>query len=198
MAKSLFIEGSDGSGKSVQIKLLEDYIKAQGYEVLVLREPGGSDYYQALREFYLHSPHKHPPISDALLAAAGRAANIDETRQALAEGKWVISDRAYPSGYAYQATQGVDVKDIKAINQYSLRGFDYDIKILLDVSVETAMTRVSNSGVKKDYWESQDASFFADIRKRYLDLAKDGAYIVIDGESTIEEVHKNIVLALDL
>lgn len=198
MAKSLFLEGTDGSGKSTQFNLLKELLESKGEKVYVLREPGGSDYYEALRDFYLHAPHTHPPISDALISAAGRAANIAETRAALEQGTWVISDRAYPSSYVYQAVQGVPLEDIKKINSYALQGFDYDIKIILDVPVDVAAKRVDNSGNKKDYWESLGADFFTQIRNKYLELAKSEGYTIIDASGSAEEVHQEIVKYLGL
>lgn len=193
MSKSLFLEGTDGSGKSTQFELLKKYLEDRGEKVLTLREPGGSDYYEALRDFYLHAPHEHPPISDALISAAGRAANIELTKKALSEGTWVITDRAYPSSFVYQAVQGIDLADIKDINRHALQGFDYDIKILLDVSIEVAMSRVEQSGAQKDHWESNGIEFFTLIREKYLELAKSEDYIIIDGSGEIEAIHQEII-----
>lgn len=198
MAKSLFLEGTDGSGKSTQFALLKEYLKSKNVEYIALREPGGSDYYEALRDFYLHAPHKHPAVSDALISAAGRAANIEQTKEALSAGKWVISDRAYPSSYVYQAVQGVKLKDIKSINHYALQGFDYDIKILLDVPVEVAAARVEDASAKKDHWESQGQAFFTTVRTKYLELAETDGYIVIDASADVQTIHQKIVETLGI
>lgn len=198
MAKAIFLEGTDGSGKSTQLTLLQQYLEAKGQKVLTLREPGGSDYYEALRDFYLHSPHQHPAISDALISAAGRAANIEQTKAALKKGIWVLTDRAYPSSYVYQAVQGVPLEDIKAINSYALGGFDYDIKIVLDVSVELASQRVIASGAKKDYWESQGVDFFTKVRESYLKLAETEGYAVIDASNDIQQMHQEVIKLLGI
>lgn len=198
MAKAVFLEGTDGSGKSTQFLLLQEYFKAKGIEFVALREPGGSDYYEALRELYLHTPHEHPAMSDALLSAAGRAANIVETRKALEQGKWVLSDRAYPSSYVYQAAQGLNLEDIKAINHFALGDFDYDIKILLDVPVEVAAQRIDDSGTKKDHWESLGKEFFTTIREKYLELAKSENYHVIDSSGNIDSIHQAIIAVLQV
>lgn len=193
MAKTIFLEGTDGSGKSTQITLLKRHLEAKGEKVLALREPGGSDYYEALRDFYLNAPHEHPAISDALLSAAGRAANIAETTEALKAGTWVITDRAYPSSYVYQSVQGVALEDIRGINRYALGRFDYDIKIVLDVPVEQAAERITASGTKKDYWESQGREFFTKVRDLYLQLAKAEGYIVVDASKDIPSIHQEIL-----
>lgn len=196
MAKSIFLEGTDGTGKSTQLALLKDYLEQQGETVVTLREPGGSNYYEALREFYKNSPHEHPPISDALLSAAGRAANIAQTKQALNEGVWVLSDRSYLSSYVYQSVQGVQLADIQAINAFAMGGFAYDIKILLDAPIATAMERVNANPDKKDYWESLGSQFFENIRQTYLKLAKEEGCVIIDTSKDMQKVHSEIIQAI--
>lgn len=198
MAKSIFLEGTDGSGKSTQLKLLVDYLASKGISVHTLREPGGSDYYEALRDLYLKAPHAHPPVSDALLSAAGRAANIAETKEALAADKWVITDRSYLSSYVYQSVQGVPAEDVKMINTFALNGFNYDIKIVLDVPIDVAAKRVNDSGSKKDYWESQGTAFFTKVREAYIKLAAAEQCIVIDASGSIESIHKTIIQAIEI
>jgi len=198
MARSIFIEGTDGSGKSTQLGLLKEYLENKGEKALALREPGGSNYYESLRDLYLHSPHEHPAVSDALISAAGRAANIELAKRALEDNIWVISDRAYPSSFVYQAVQGVPLIDIKDINRHALQGFDYDVKILLDVSVDVAMDRVEQAGGKKDRWESKGKEFFIAIREKYLALAKTENYTVIDGSLSVEAIHQQIIECLSI
>ena len=198
MAKSLFIEGTDGSGKSTQFALLKEYLEKKGIEYLAIREPGGSTYYEALRDFLLQSEFEHPPVSDALLSAAGRAANMTQAKKSLLEGKWVISDRAYPSSYVYQAAQGLDLAQIKSINQHALGDFTFDIKILLDIPVDIAANRISNGSAKKDHWESQGKEFFEDIRQKYLELAEEENFTVIDASKDIAAVQQEIVAALGM
>lgn len=198
MGKSIFIEGMDGSGKSSQVELLKEYLEVKGISVLALREPGGSDYYEALRTVHFSSELKRPAISDALLSGAGRAANIQQTKEALAKDMWVLSDRAYPSTYAYQVAQGVDWEVVDAVNKLALGGFNYDIKILIDVPVEIARSRVEKTGSKKDHWESRGDQFFNEIRRNYLKLAQKEGHIILNGETAIEETHKLIVSLLEL
>lgn len=190
MAKSIFIEGIDGSGKDTQIQLLLQYFEKQNIPVLSLREPGGSEFYEALRQVHF-SDLKRPPISDALLTAAGRAENILQTRQALVEGKWVISNRAYPSSLAYQTAQGIAWEKVRAINDYALERFQYDYRILLDLPVEISLDRLKDA--KKDYWESKGLEFFEAVRANYLRVAKEDNLTILDGSSSVESIHKQIV-----
>lgn len=192
MAKAIFLEGTDGSGKSTQLRLLQEYLASNGEKVLLLREPGGTDYYEALRELYIQSPHEHPAVSDALISAAGRAANIEATKAALREGTWVITDRSYLSSYVYQSVQGVPLESIQQINAFALQGFAYDVKIIFDVPTPMAMQRVSESGTKKDYWESKGTDFFEQIRKAYLTLGKEAGCAIIDASDSPDVIHTKV------
>lgn len=192
MAKAIFLEGLDGSGKSTQIKLLADYLKSQGEEVLVLREPGGSDYYEALRSVHFDPKLERPPISDVLMSGAGRAANIELSRSATSKGSWVLSDRAYPSTYAYQVAQGNPWEVVNQVNALAVADFRYDIKVLIDIPVKLAKERLATSGDKLDFWEAKSEAFFTDVRDNYLRLAREEAHTIIDGDQTIDAVQAAI------
>jgi dTMP kinase len=198
MAKAVFLEGTDGGGKSTQISLLKEYLESKGEKVVAIREPGGSDYFEALRALHFDDKLQRPPMSDTLLTAAGRAANIELSRQALADGAWLITDRAYPSSFAYQNAQGVPWEAIREINNLAIGDFNYDIKIVIDVPVVVARKRVEGTGAKKDHWESRGDEFFEQIRANYLRLAEEEGHIVINGEKSVEELHKLIVEAIGL
>jgi dTMP kinase len=194
MAKSLFIEGLDGSGKSTQINLLKKYLDDKGVSVVTMREPGGSAYYEAIRkEIHFKAELKRPPVSDALLAGAGRAANIRETQEALTNGSWVISDRAYPSTFAYQVAQGNDWDVVAYINKLALGGFKYDIAILLDIPIKVAKERLKNSGEKLDFWESMSDDFFSKARDNYLKVAARDGLTVLDGTKSTDALHQEII-----
>lgn len=195
--KSVFIEGLDGSGKSTQIELLKKYLESKKYKVTVLREPGGSQYYEKLREIH-YSEIPRPPMSDALLTGAGRAANIQLTKELLNADQWVLSDRAYPSTFAYQHAQGVEWEDIATINKLALDGFVYDYKFIIDTPVDVASERITKrQGAKRDHWEQRGKAFFQQIRKNYLRLAEeDKTIIVLDGSLDIETIHSAIVSSL--
>lgn len=197
--KSIFIEGLDGSGKSTQIELLKEFLEARGETVRVLREPGGSEYFEKLREVH-YSELNRPAISDALLTGAGRAANIELTKACLEKGEWVLSDRAYPSTFAYQHAQGVEWETIVTINNLALEDFAYDYKFLIDTSVEVASQRITKrQGTKRDHWEKRGKAFFEQIRANYLRLAKeDTEIIILDGNQTIQAIHEKITSKLKI
>lgn len=192
MGKSLFIEGIDGTGKSGQIKLLAEYLRAQGEEVLVLREPGGSEYYEAIREQIHFKDYTRSPLSDALTCAGGIAENIRLSIAALAHNQWVISDRAYPSNLVYQVGNGLNWEVAERINKIALNDFEYDIKILIDIPVSTAQARLSGIGKKKDRYESLGEPYFERVRADYLKLARQDNYIILDGLLPIDKIHELI------
>lgn len=196
MAKALFLEGIDGSGKSTHIKLLDAHLKKRGEQVLLLREPGGSEYYEAIRRHIHFTAYPRPPISDALACGAGIAANIQMTREALAANQWVISDRSYHSNTLYQINSGADPKSTQIINTIALGGFKYDYKILIDIPVEVAQQRLERIGKKRDRYESLGRSYFEKIREGYLRIAKKENFIVVDGTLDPDALHQQIIEAI--
>lgn len=193
MGKSLFIEGLDGSGKSTQIALLEEYLIKSGEQVLTLREPGGTAYYQAIREHVHFQTYERPPLSDALTCAGGIAANIAATKKALANGSWVVSDRSFHSNAVYQIANGLAATTAHAINSLAIGDFKYDYAVLIDIPIEAAQARLESIGKKKDRYESLGTQYFSRVRELYLKTAKHNNFHVIDGKLSIEEIHHRII-----
>lgn len=192
MAKSVFLEGLDGSGKSTQIKLLKDYLESKGIEVLVLREPGGSPYYEAIREHIHFSKLERPPISDLLTCAGGIAQNIQLTKNALDDDTWVLTDRSYVSNIVYQVAQGLDRKTAEDITLEALDGFQYDYKILIDIPVNLAFERMQEVSKKRDYWESKGKTYFEKARDEYSYYQNKFGLELIDGGQSIESIKSTI------
>lgn len=188
MAKGILLEGLDGSGKSSQIGLLKDYLESKGQKVLTLREPGGSAYYEAIREHIHFSDFERPPLSDLLTCAGGIAENIAQTRRALSEGTWVITDRSFISNIVYQVAQGLDPETAENITLRSLDGFEYDIKVLLDISVDLAYERMQKVSRKRDHWESKGREYFERAHELYAEYAKKHQMKTIDGSKSIDEI----------
>lgn len=196
MAKSLFIEGLDGSGKSTQITLLKEYLEKKGTAVLALREPGGSEYYQAIREHVHFQPYARPPLSDMLTCAGGIAANIAESRAALQQDQWVISDRSFHSNAIYQIANGLEPDTAHAVNAIATGDFTYDYRFLIDIPVEVAQKRLESIGKKKDRYESLGVAYFTTVRELYLETAKRENFIIINGELSVEDIHAEIMKAI--
>lgn len=167
-------EGIDGSGKSTQITMLADSLRAAGMDVLVLREPGGTPIGEAIRKILLDS--KHDGMSqetELLLFEAARAQLIREVIEpALAAGTNVICDRFFDSTLAYQGYgRGMDLGMIEAMNRYAVGSSRPDLTILLDLPVETAVLRLAGRLGAADRLEGEGLAFMQRTCEGYRALA---------------------------
>ncbi|HEX5937687.1 MAG TPA: dTMP kinase, partial [Actinomycetota bacterium] len=127
-------EGVEGSGKGTQIRLAEEYLRSEGYDVQVTREPGGTDIGERVRQLLLDPAiGKLDARTEALLFAASRAQTVQSViRPALAEGKVVICDRYVDSSLAYQGWgRGLGEQDVLTLNVWGTQGLFPDLVILL-------------------------------------------------------------------
>lgn len=196
MKKGLFItfEGADGCGKTTQMKLLAEYLKQQGKNVVLTREPGGKGLGEKVREILLNYDG---PVSDrceSFLFLADRAQNIDIiVNPAVEDCKIVLCDRHIDSTVAYQGYgRGLDIERINKLNDIATNGKKPDLTFVFDIDVETSMKRV---GKEKDRMENAGIDFHNRVRKGYLELAKQEPQRikVLDATKSIEEIHKNVV-----
>lgn len=197
MAKAIFLEGIDGTGKSTLVEKLKDYLVSKGEKVLTLREPGGSAYYQAIREHIHFSDLERTALSDMLTCAGGIAENIRQTKKALADGTWVITDRCYISNAVYQIAQGLDPEVAHEINKLAVGDFTYHVGIVLDVPLTVAEQRLLTIGKKKDRWETMGEQYFATIRDLYLQIAKEHNFNILNASSSLDELTKDIITLIE-
>ena len=196
MTKGLFItfEGGDGCGKTTQIKLLDEYLRAKGYETLLTREPGSKGLGIKLREILLNYDGEVSPTAESFLFLADRAQHVDcIIKPALKKGVIVLCDRHTDSTVAYQGYgRGLDLEQIHKLNSIATSGLKPDLTIVLDVDVETSQKRV---GSEKDRMESAGVEFFERVRKGFLEIAqKEPERVkVVDSTQTIEEIHNQIL-----
>jgi len=195
MKKGLFItfEGADGCGKTTQMKLLADYLKTQGLEVVLTREPGGKGLGERVREILLNYDGEVSDRCESFLFLADRAQNIDIiVNPAVEQGKIVLCDRHIDSTVAYQGYgRGLDLDRIKMLNNLATNGKKPDLTIVFDIDVETSMKRV---GSEKDRMESAGIEFYNKVRNGYLEIAKEEPerIKVVDACKTIEEVFEEV------
>lgn len=196
MSKGLFItfEGGDGCGKTTQIKLLDEYLRAKGYKTLLTREPGSKGLGIKLREILLNYDGEVSPVCESFLFLADRAQHVDcIIKPALEEGVIVLCDRHTDSTVAYQGYgRGLDLEQIHNLNKIATSGLKPDLTIVLDVDVETSQKRV---GAEKDRMESAGIEFFERVRNGFLKIAKEEPerVKVVDSTQTIEEIHEQIL-----
>ena len=202
MQKGLFItfEGIDGCGKTTQLDLLVEYLKSKGKEVLVTREPGAVGLGEKLREILLNYDGEVSSNCEAFLFLADRAQHIDMiVKPALDAGKIVLCDRHTDSTVAYQGYgRGVDLAQIKLLNEIATSGLKPDLTFVFNVDVQTAFNRVGKS---QDRMESSGLEFFEKTRNGYLEIGKQEPerVKVISSKDSIENIFeqvKNIVSKL--
>lgn len=168
------LEGPDGSGKSMQIPALAEFIRSQGYEVLITREPGGTNIGDQIRQVImkLDNTSMHPR-TEILLFCAARAQIVEEVlRPALQRGVVVISDRYADSTLAYQGYgHGVDLEELNRLLKFTTGGLRPDLTLLLDVDAETGLRRRQSSGGEWNRLDAYALSFHKRVREGYHQLA---------------------------
>ncbi|MEK6564968.1 MAG: dTMP kinase [Candidatus Omnitrophota bacterium] len=171
--KGLFItfEGAEGSGKSTQIKLLEDYLKNKGKRVLVLREPGSTKFSEDLRRVLLDKRNGFlSEKTELLLYLAARAQLLKEKIiPALKEKKIVLCDRFQDSTLVYQGYGlGLDRKVIELLGEFVSEGISPDLTFLLDIPAEEGLRR---AGGASDRIQERPLAYHRKVRNGYLKLA---------------------------
>jgi dTMP kinase len=190
------LEGIEGTGKSTQAKLLSDYLKEKGFEVVLTEEPGGTQIGLRIRELLLSVEHKGmTAVTELLLYNASRSQHIREIiLPAISRGAIVITDRFTDSTIAYQGFgRGIDQGLIDSIDLIATGRLRPDITILLDLDAEVGLKR--NKGINKtDRLELEDLEFHQRVRNGYHNLAeKEPERIkLIDASADIQEIHNRI------
>jgi dTMP kinase len=190
-------EGIEGSGKSTQAKLLYDYLKNKGADVILTEEPGGTQIGAQIRTVLLAVEHRGmSPLTELLLYNASRAQHIAEViTPALNRGAIVITDRFTDSTLAYQGYgRGLDLEVIHSLDLIATGRLMPDITLLLDLDVETGLQR--NRGIQKtDRLELEDLSFHERVRIGYHRLAQDNPARIrlIPVTAGIDETRRKII-----
>ncbi len=190
--RGLFItfEGNEGSGKSTQMRMLVERLRADGFEVLESQEPGGSPIGQKIRAVLLDPANKEmSPTAEMLLMFAARAQNVDQwILPALAAGRIVVSDRFTDSTLAYQgAGRGLGAETVLEVDRIACRGLIPDLTICVDIDVEDGLRRAHARNKQLDSSETrldeETVEFYRKARAAYHRLAEDesGRFKLIDG-----------------
>ena len=195
--KGLFIvmEGPDGSGKTTQINLLEQYLKEAGYECLITREPGGTVIGEEVREIILNPEYKEmSPVTEMLLYAASRAQLVHEViGPALEAGRIVISDRFVDSSIVYQGiARNLGISTVAAVNAPGIGIYRPDGIFFIDLSEAEGIRRKKNQK-KLDRMEQESIDFHHLVSEGYRKvLAERPEVIKIDGGKNIDVIQKKI------
>jgi dTMP kinase len=192
-------EGVEGAGKGTQIRLATEWLESQGMEVLVTREPGGTNVGETLREMLLaHDTGHVEPKTEALLFAAARAQHVATViRPALAAGKVVFCDRYIDSSLAYQGwARGLGEQDVLTLNVWATQGLFPDLVVLLHLEPEAGLVRMLE---EPDRIEMEGADFHAKVSDAYLRIAEEHPerIVVVDADGPPDVVHDRVKEALD-
>ena len=200
MPKGKFItfEGSEGCGKSTQIKLLSEALIKQGRSVLTTREPGGTDVGEKIREILMDPSYLElTDLTEVFLYEAARAQLVNEIIvPSLDSGHNVLCDRFSESTLAYQGYGGkISVEWIQKIDQMARGGLSPDLTLFIDVDPEVGLKRARASAKEIDRLEEKDLEYHKRVYQGYLELAKKNPdrIKVVDGSKGVQEVHKEIL-----
>lgn len=191
-------EGLDFCGKSTQVQLLEKLLTEEGKKVKVIREPGGTNISEKIRNVLLDKKNKEMLIeTELILFAASRAQLVGEVILLLLdENSFVISDRFHDSSIAYQAFgRGINLEFVDELQKFVIGRAVPDLTFLIDIPIEEVVRRKTMvKQVELDRIERSKMDFYEKVREGYLFLAsRESRFRKIDGRLSIEEIHKIIV-----
>ena len=195
------VEGTEGVGKSTNMAFIESWLRKAGKELVVTREPGGTELGEKLRSVLLDAKEQSMfDDTELLLMFAARAQHLQEViLPALDAGKWVLCDRFTDSTYAYQGGgRGIDETRIAQLEQWVQGDRRPDMTLILDLPIDVGLERAGKRS-EPDRFELEKHDFFNKVRDAFLARAADHPqrYAVIDASPAIEEVQESIQTVLE-
>jgi dTMP kinase len=201
--KFITIEGTEGAGKSTALHHIQTYLAKTNNDILLTREPGGTELAEEIRKVLLHpaSTETMAPETELLLMFAGRAQHISQCiLPALKAGKWLVSDRYIDASYAYQGGgRGIDSHQIETLDNLIVGNLYPDLTLLLDVPADLGLARTETRGSQKDRIEQERIDFFIRVRNVYLARAKQdpNRIKIIDASQSLPLVQDQMSRVLD-
>lgn len=194
------LEGGEGAGKTSAIVAIRDLLQAQGHEVILTREPGGTPLAEQIRHLLLDAHEETlAPETELLLMFAARAQHVREViRPALQRGAFVVSDRFTDSSYAYQVHgRGLDQGFVEEVER-KVVGIKPGLTLLLDLDVREGRARANGRDLWPDRIESEQDDFFERVREgfRKRALAEPDRFRVIDASQSPVSVGKSVTIAV--
>ena len=202
--KFITFEGGEGAGKSLQIKRFAEYLQNKGIDVVITREPGGTEVGKEIRKILVEgNKDKIDEITEILLFYADRRMNLERVvKPALEEGKYVISDRYNDSTIAYQfygANKFSDTTIMDTIYNVVAGDLKPDLTVLLDVEVKTGLERsfkkAEGMETKELRFENVKVDFHQRLRNGYLEMAKNEPerFVVVNANNSVDEVFDELI-----
>ena len=199
MTRGRFItlEGGEGAGKSTQVRLLAESLRAAGIDAIATREPGGAPGAEQIRKLLVDGEvSRWDPMTEALLHSAARREHLVHTlRPALECGKWVVSDRFADSTVAYQGYGlGLGAETVAALNRTVIGDFSPDLTIVLDLPAEEGLKRAHERGDGAQRYERMGLAFHEKLRQGFLEIARAEPQrcVIIDARPKVAEVAAKI------
>jgi len=190
-------EGIDGAGKSTQIGFIDGWLRSQGVDGLLTREPGGTPVGETLRELILHRPMQ--PRTETLLMFAARCEHVlTVIEPALAAGRWVLCDRFTDATYAYQSGgRGLPAADVATLERWVHPGLQPDLTFLFDLEPEIAAARLARAQ-RGDRFEAEQRDFFTRVREHYRARARaePHRFVVVDTAQEKAVVREHLMAAV--
>ncbi|MEG1565682.1 MAG: dTMP kinase [Bacilli bacterium] len=187
-------EGPEGSGKTSVMKVVAERFIAEGKNIILTREPGGTEIAEQIRNVILDKKNTSlDPIAEALLYAASRRQHlVEKIWPALKEGKIVFCDRFLDSSLAYQGgARGLGIDNVLGINMFATEGFFPQLTLLFDIVPEQGLERISaNKNREVNRLDLEKITFHHKVRNTFLELAKQykDRYIIIDASLPFDDV----------
>lgn len=201
--KGLFItlEGPDGSGKSTIARLLADYLRETGYDVVTTREPGGTKISEDIRDIILDNNNTNMSyVTEALLYAASRAQHVSQKiSPAIEKGKIIICERFVLSSLVYQGiARGLGTEKVKEINDFAIQGVEPDLILFFDISPDIALERKTRKN-QGDRLEREKLDFHKKVYEGYLSLIEiyRDKIKLIDATKTKNSTFQQVKTAVD-
>ncbi len=192
-------EGIDLAGKSTQAELLEEYLKTKGFDVVTLREPGGTEVSEKIREILLNPRLYFNSFTELFLFEASRADLVRKIiKPKLEQGCIVICDRFWDSTIAYQGYgRNIPLNFIEMCNLYASDGLEPNLTFLLDLPLDLVLERLKTKST--DRMENEDKDFLIRVINGFRELSKKypNRIHVVDGSDTIENIHQKIIKILN-
>jgi dTMP kinase len=192
------LEGGEGGGKSTQSERLARTLRDRGHDVVLTREPGGTDVGTALRRIVLdHATGEVSARTEALIYAADKAEHVDTVvLPALAGGSVVITDRYVDSALAYQgAGRSIDAQELEHVLRWATSDLRPHLTVVLDVDPRTGLRRAGDH----DRIEAEPLAFHQRVREHFLALAADDPqhYLVVPADEEPDEAAERILTAVE-